>query len=215
MSLTVIIIAKVPRPGRVKRRLCPPLTHAEAASVARAALDDTIEVVARVRCDRRVLSLDQYSASLRPPGFDIVEQPDSGFAERLAAAFEVSDGPTVLVGMDTPQVTPMLIESAFATLREPDDAALGLATDGGFWLIGTARQHPRAFEHVPMSSDRTGAAQRERLQELRLRVHMLPLLRDVDRIADALHVAAAAPATRFAAVMALLDPAARTHAPAS
>jgi glycosyltransferase A (GT-A) superfamily protein (DUF2064 family) len=51
---------------------------------------------------------------------------------------------------------------------------------------------------VPMSTDRTGAVQLQRLTDAGLRVRMLPVLRDVDTVADLPAVAAAAPASRFA-----------------
>ena len=53
-----------------------------------------------------------------------------------------------------------------------------------------------------MSEPTTGAVQRARLAELGLRTALLPPLRDVDTIADARAVAAAAPHTRFAAALA-------------
>ena len=56
-----------------------------------------------------------------------------------------------------------------------------------------------------MSSPFTGAAQRARLTALGLRVADLPVLRDVDTIADAHAVALAAPHTRFAARLAELS----------
>ena len=143
---------------------------------------------------------------LRPPGYRIIEQPDGGLADRLTAACTGIDGPTVLVGMDTPQITPQIIEAALATLRDPDDAALGLAEDGGFWLVGMTRPHPGVFAGVPMSTDRTGAAQLEQLRRSGCRVHQLPVLRDVDQYEDATHVAnRAAGSPRFALALAALD----------
>ena len=56
-----------------------------------------------------------------------------------------------------------------------------------------------------MSEPTTGAVQRERLRALGLQTRELPPLRDVDEIADALAVAAAAPATRFARTLAAMD----------
>ena len=44
---TAIVIAKQPLPGRVKTRLSPELTPAQAADVAAAALRDTLDAVAR------------------------------------------------------------------------------------------------------------------------------------------------------------------------
>ena len=54
----VIVMAKSPRPGRVKTRLCPPCTAAEAAMVAAAALADTLAAVAACGAARKVLALD-------------------------------------------------------------------------------------------------------------------------------------------------------------
>jgi glycosyltransferase A (GT-A) superfamily protein (DUF2064 family) len=58
------------------------------------------------------------------------------------------------------------------------------------------------FLGIPMSTDRTGVAQRRRLEAFGLRVRALPILRDVDTIDDALAVAAEAPDSRFAAALA-------------
>jgi glycosyltransferase A (GT-A) superfamily protein (DUF2064 family) len=171
--------------------------------------------VTQVDCDQRVLFLDECVGWLRPPGYRIAQQPSGGLAKRLSAAFVDVDGPTVLLGMDTPQITPDRIEAALATLCRPDDAALGLADDGGFWAVGMTRPHPRAFEHVPMSTHRTGAAQLAQLQRVGCRVHELPVLRDVDHYADAIHVAVTAPGTRFAAALVALDISARAEALAS
>ena len=41
-DVTVIVLAKAPVAGRVKTRLCPPCTPAEAATLAEAALADTL-----------------------------------------------------------------------------------------------------------------------------------------------------------------------------
>ena len=43
---TLLVIAKEPRPGRVKTRLTPPFTPREAAALAEAALVDTLRAVA-------------------------------------------------------------------------------------------------------------------------------------------------------------------------
>jgi glycosyltransferase A (GT-A) superfamily protein (DUF2064 family) len=78
------------------------------------------------------------------------------------------------------------------------DAVLGPAVDGGYWTIGMTRPDPAAFHGVPMSSEHTCAAQRERLAELGLRTAELPVLRDVDTAADAEAVARERPETHFA-----------------
>ncbi|MFJ7996118.1 DUF2064 domain-containing protein [Streptomyces sp. NPDC096310] len=195
---TILVIAKEPRPGRVKTRLTPPFTPGEAAELAEAALADTLHTVAATPASRRVLVLDGAPGSWLPPGFDVVPQCAGGLDERLADAFARCAGPALLIGMDTPQVTPELLTVDFADC----DAYYGPAEDGGFWALGLAEPAPGLLRGVPMSAPDTGAVQRERLVAAGLRVRDLPRLRDVDTVADAHAVAALAPGGRFAAGLA-------------
>jgi hypothetical protein len=196
---TLLVIAKEPRPGRVKTRLTPPFTPREAAALAEASLADTLDAVARTPARRRVLVLEGEPGPWLPPGFDVVRQCAGGLDERLAAAFAGCDGPALLIGMDTPQVTPELLTVDFTDC----DAYFGPAEDGGFWALGLAAPDPALLRGVPMSTPFTGAEQRARLAGLRVRV--LPHLRDVDTAYDATVVARNAPGGRFAAKLARLS----------
>jgi len=200
---TLRVIAKEPRPGRVKTRLTPPFTPREAAALAEAALADTLDVVARTPARRRVLVLDGEPGPWLPSGFEVVRQCRGGLDERLAAAFAQCTGPSLLIGMDTPQVTPELLTADLTA----HDACFGPAEDGGFWALGLADPDPALLLGVPMSTPHTGAAQRARLAGLR--VQDLPPLRDVDTAHDAELVAEAAPGGRFAAELGRLTAAAR------
>ncbi|MEV7034109.1 TIGR04282 family arsenosugar biosynthesis glycosyltransferase [Streptomyces sp. NPDC093272] len=195
---TLLVIAKEPRPGRVKTRLTPPFTPAQAAGLAEASLADTLDAVAAAPAGRRVLVLDGEPGPWLPAGFDVVPQCAGGLDARLADAFAHCRGPALLIGMDTPQVTPDLLTVDFADC----DAYFGPAEDGGFWALGLADPDPALLRGVPMSTAQTGAVQRRRLVAAGLRVADLPLLRDVDTAADASAVAALAPHGRFAARLA-------------
>jgi glycosyltransferase A (GT-A) superfamily protein (DUF2064 family) len=202
---TLLVIAKEPRPGRVKTRLTPPFSPTEAATLAEAALADTLRAVAAAPAERRVLVLAGRPGPWLPPGFDVVPQCAGGLDERLAAAFAGCDGPALLVGMDTPQITPELLSVDFTGC----EAYFGPAEDGGFWALGLAEPDPGLLRGVPMSTPTTGAVQRRRLTEAGLLVRDLPPLRDVDTAADAEAVAALAPHGRFAAELARLRAAGR------
>ncbi|MBG7704410.1 DUF2064 domain-containing protein [Streptomyces sp. MC1] len=195
---TLLVIAKEPLPGRVKTRLTPPFSPAEAAQLAEASLADTLHAVAAAPAARRVLVLDGRPGPWLPPGFDVVPQCAGGLDLRLADAFARCAGPALLIGMDTPQVTPELLTVDF----EAYDACFGPAEDGGFWALGLAEPDPALLRGVPMSTRWTGAVQRRRLVAAGLRVRELPRLRDVDTAADAVAVAARAPHGRFAARLA-------------
>jgi rSAM/selenodomain-associated transferase 1 len=207
VSAALLVIAKAPVPGRVKTRLSPPCTPEQAARLAAAALVDTLAAVAAAGgpARRRVLALDGEPGAWVPPGFEVVGQRAGPFGERLAGAFADVGGPALLVGMDTPQLTPALLEAGLAALAAPGvDAVLGPALDGGYWAIGLQGPDPAVFEGVPMSVAGTGEAQRARLGALGLRTADLPPLLDVDTIEDARVVAAGAPDTAFAAALAEL-----------
>lgn len=208
-TTTLLVIAKEPLPGRVKTRLTPPYTPKEAAELAAAALADTLDTVLAAPARRRVLVLDGRPGPWLPAGIEVVPQCAGGLDERLAAAFAGCAGPALLVGMDTPQITPGLLAPALGPDAWQDcDAWFGPAVDGGFWALGLADPDPELLRGVPMSRPDTGALQRARLTGAGLKVRDLPPLRDVDTADDAGKVAAAAPESRFAATLVRLATAA-------
>lgn len=202
----VIVVAKAPFAGQVKTRLCPPLSLEQAAFVAEAALVDTLSTVVNANVLERTIVLDGDPGAWLPPPLRVILQRSGTFAERLAGAIADSFAevalPTLLIGMDTPHVQVSQIEMAARCLvRDDTDVVLGLAEDGGFWIIGTKRPVPGMFEHVEMSTASTGQQQLARLQSLGLHCRMLPVMRDVDVLADALEAAHRAPDTYFAAAL--------------
>jgi uncharacterized protein len=215
VTLGLLVLAKAPEAGRVKTRLCPPLTPPEAADLAAAALLDTLEAAAGVPGARTVVALagriaaaaraGELAAALRAVATRAQRGPDLG--HRIAAAHHATarllpGRPVLQLGMDTPQVGPALLAEAAAPLRRRGrlDAVLGPATDGGWWALGL--RDPRAaglIAEVPTSRADTGERTVHALRAAGLRVRLLPELSDVDTAADATSVAEAAPWTRFAA----------------
>lgn len=193
-------MAKEPVPGRVKTRLCPPLTAEEACRVAAAALLDTLDAVgATLAASRRVLLLDGAAGAWLPGGFEVIAQRGLGLAERLANAWSDLGQGGVQIGMDTPQVTASLLDECLETLAAPDvDAVLGMADDGGWWAIGMRTPNPMVFAGVPMSAPDTGERQLWRLRHEGLRVSLLPQLADVDTADQLSEIAECAPSGRFA-----------------
>jgi rSAM/selenodomain-associated transferase 1 len=202
-ELALVVIAKAPVAGRAKTRLCPPLRPAQAATLAEAALHDTLLAVAGTAAGRKVLVLDGKPGAWLPDGFEVLDQRPGDLAARLVGAFADVGGSALLIGMDTPQVSTRVL-AAGLDLLAGNDAVLGPTRDGGYWAIGLRRPDARVFQRVPMSTNRTGAIQAERLGDLGLHTAALPWLRDVDRFHDAVAVAAEAPTTSFARALAAI-----------
>lgn len=197
---TVVVMAKECVPGRVKTRLHPPFGLDQAARIAQAALDDTLAAVSQVDA-RRVLCVQGEVREVA--GFEQIAQVDGDLDERIAAVLDAIDTPVLLIGMDTPQVDPVLLQRALDSWAPDTDAWFGPATDGGFWLLGlrSARDLPAAargnrgdlVRGIPMSRDDTGARQRARLVGAGLRVADLPALTDIDDHDSLRNVATALP----------------------
>jgi glycosyltransferase A (GT-A) superfamily protein (DUF2064 family) len=199
MRRQLLLIAKAPVPGRVKTRLCPPCTPEQAAAVAAAALADTLDALSAAPAVRRTLVV--HGAYPAPPGWHVVAQRGEGLGERLANAFADTAQPgttTLLVGMDTPQLSLMDV---------PRGNALGLAEDGGWWALQLENPaDANVLRTVPMSTAGTGALTLAGLQQRGLSMESLPVLRDVDTAEDAHAVAALCPGSRFAHAVHTLVP---------
>ncbi|MBX3313716.1 MAG: DUF2064 domain-containing protein [Actinobacteria bacterium] len=181
----VLVLAKAPVAGRVKTRLQVRLRATEAAAVAEAALCDTLRAARSCRAVRRVLALDGEPGPWLGDGFEVVGQGEGDLSARLTVAWRSVRGPGIQIGMDTPQVTPELLDGGLDRLARPGcDAVLGPASDGGWWALGLARPVDGVFDGVPMSADDTGERQLARMRSLGLRVEMLDELGDLDRPED-------------------------------
>jgi glycosyltransferase A (GT-A) superfamily protein (DUF2064 family) len=198
MIETLIVLAKQPVPGRVKTRLMTAFTATQSATLAAAALSDTLDVAEQISAAHRVLAFDGDPTGWLRIGWSLQVQREGGLDERLCAAFDnAGSGPALLIGMDTPQ-----LRSAQVDAFDPGqyDCCLGLTQDGGYWAIGFTDPHVgrRAIENIPMSTARTGRRQLQRLHALGLRVQLLDGLIDVDTPADAQQVAELHPHSGFA-----------------
>lgn len=195
---TLIVMAKSPVAGLVKTRLTPAFTPAEAAALAEASLRDTLDTVVAAPARRRIVAWEGSRRSWVPAEVEVIAQQGDGLDERISCALQEAlhsptPGPTLLVGMDTPQ----LRVADLSLDWDGADAVLGLSPDGGYWALGLTRFHPEVVKGVPMSTDQTGRRQLERLQSLGFRTRILPMIRDVDTHADAAKVARIAPDGRF------------------
>ena len=212
----VLVLAKAPEPGRVKTRLTPPATPAEAADIAAAALLDTLDAIPTTGARTAVALTGRLARSARGAAIRsqlrrclVLPQRGRDFGDRLAHAhLDVRRlhprGPVLQIGMDTPQVTAELLTASCAPLHSGRvDGVLGMAADGGWWALGLRDpRHAAVLRSVPMSRSDTGERTLRALRVLGLRIASLPELVDVDAMRDAVQVAAMVPASRFARAVA-------------
>ena len=211
IPVTLLVVAKAPEPGRAKTRLAATIGDRVAAEIAAAALLDTLDAVAAAPVAGRVVALTgdldgaAGAAEIRDrlEAFTVIEQRGDGFADRLANAHaDAADGyPVLQIGMDTPQVTAELLASCAGRLLE-SPAVLGLARDGGWWVLGVRTPTDAdCLRAVPMSQPDTGELTLKALCDNRIDVEQLQRLADFDVVDDVAAVRdACAPGSRFARV---------------
>lgn len=184
----VYLIAKAPRPGASKTRLCPPLDTAQAAALARAFLLDSLDTVLAAGCAARIMCRDDGEcAALRALVGEVAPvalQDGHGLGDALESSFRqgLSEGfaAAAVLGADSPTLPAALIREAFAALRGGSDVALGPTDDGGYYLLAATATHPRLFRNMVWSTSSVAAVTLERCRALGLRVHLLPRWYDVD-----------------------------------
>jgi rSAM/selenodomain-associated transferase 1 len=142
--MRLVIMAKSPHLGRVKRRLGREIGDVAAIRFYRSCLAHTALRLARDPRWRTLLAIDpdcdiarRFSAL--PTGLACVKQGKGDLGRRMQRLFAgLPPGPTLIVGSDIPALRPIHIAEAFARLGRAD-AVLGRAPDGGYWLIGLKR----------------------------------------------------------------------------
>lgn len=176
--MKVIVFARAPRFGRVKRRLAAEIGDIAALAFYRRNLSRLI---------RRLRGFDVIGA-VTPDGARIehlpcIPQGRGDLGRRMANAMIRVGGPCILVGGDIPDLGARHIRQAQRALRSAD-AVFGPARDGGYYLVALRRPGLARwmFTNVRWSSPYALA---DTLRNLRhRRVALIDTLADVDRQAD-------------------------------
>jgi len=143
----LVIFARAPQAGRMKRRLGAAIGMMEADRFYRRILTAQIERMVR---DPRwtVWLFVTPDTGLAHPTWHLVPvsrrrpQRQGDLGRRMRRPFEtLPPGPVVLVGSDIPAMRAPHIARAFALLGQ-HDLVFGPARDGGFWLVGAKRLRP-------------------------------------------------------------------------
>jgi rSAM/selenodomain-associated transferase 1 len=197
----IAVMAKAPRPGRVKTRLQPALSPEAAMALSGAFLRDITE---NIRLAAREAAIDPWIA-YAPAGLEMlfngmlatgtrlvladgeIDAPDgvAGFGRSLLhaarALFARRYDAVCLLNADSPTLpTAMLVRAAQALAAPGDRVVLGPAEDGGYYIIGMKAEHATLFADIAWSTDAVAAQTRERAASLGLDLVELECWYDID-----------------------------------
>jgi rSAM/selenodomain-associated transferase 1 len=196
-SDAIAVMARLPVAGRAKTRLIPLLGAEGAAALHAALVTHTLAALAPLGLSGVATTVwvdgpESAAAVAFGSQHRFALQPDGDLGERLRAAVEAAfrDGArrVLAVGTDCPDLEKSHITAAFSALTT-SDVVLGPASDGGYYLIGFAREAwPKAADaalrEIPWSTDRTLAVTLERLSSAGFSVATLAQLDDLDEPHD-------------------------------
>lgn len=188
----LIVFTKAPVPGAVKTRLIPALGTHGAARLHSRLLERTLDTARALEHCR--IELHVGPNATHPAISDLATRApivlrsqcgtDLGARMRRALSMALeSASRAVLVGTDCPGLSTAMLEEALGAL-EGNDAVLGPALDGGYFLIGTHQPVRTLFHDIPWGTAQVLSMTRRRLRTLGWRWHELQPLRDLDRPED-------------------------------
>ncbi len=187
------VMAKAPRPGKVKTRLSPPLTPEQASELNICFLRDTTENILQVTEAGNSAGIVVYTPvgdeaafdGILPTDFQLLGQRGEGFGERLFHAcedlFACGFSAVCLIDSDSPTMPQeALLQAVTRLLLAGDRVVLGGSDDGGYYLIGLKHSHRQLFERIDWSTERVLEQTLERAREIGLQAELLPTWYDVD-----------------------------------
>lgn len=193
LSRRLIVFTRAPLVGQVKTRLIPALGDAGAARLHETLVRHCFQ--ATMRPDDWQTEL-HCSPAIEHPFFDALTQTyrlekytqsTGDLGQRMCVAIESAlerAGHVVLVGTDCPGLRAADVRAAFEALDAGNDAVIGPAEDGGYYLIGLRRVARSVFEAIPWGGNTVLDTTRSRFEDLGWSWAEVSVRWDVDRPDD-------------------------------
>ena len=192
-KFVVLLFVKLPEKGKVKSRLAHHMDEDLVLRLYENMVLDTIDMLTRGRFpfqvfftpagarDKMVKWLGHEHPLVPQAGDDLGDRMEGAFASVFAGELDEA----ILIGSDIPGLTTEVIGEAFNALLT-NDAVIGPADDGGYYLIGFRKTlfEPAIFHDMAWSTGTVFCETMAKLHEASLKVHVLPELTDVDTVED-------------------------------
>jgi rSAM/selenodomain-associated transferase 1 len=196
-STALVVMAKQPRIGFTKTRLCPPFSPQQAAEFYEAMLLDTFALVCSLPEVQLAVAITPATASgyfeqVMPQGTLLLPVAGADIGECLAQAtgalFTAGFRKVIALNSDGPSLPRDYLLQAI-NLLEKNDVVLGPGEDGGYYLIGLKSPCPELFQQINWSTSLVLKQTLARLKTLVLHVALTPIWYDVDTIQEVARLA--------------------------
>lgn len=195
-------MAKEPVPGQVKTRLCPPLTHRQAAEFYCCFLRDVFDTAQKLQAAEELKPLDVFVAyhppeaentfrTLVPAGFQLFPQAGADLSARLingfSRLFRQGYATVAVLGGDSPTLPPRDLTAGFLALENKEEnfsLAIKPSLDGGYCFLALKQFYPEIFRDIDWSTEHVGEQTLERAKESGIKWLRLAPWYDIDTVED-------------------------------
>lgn len=187
---TLLIFMRNPIFGKVKTRIAATLGDETALRIYQLLVAHTASIIRNIEATKIIYysdfvdetgPWDETCFNAKQNGADLGERMSDASKE----AFKYGLQNLVLIGTDCYDLTTDILAKAFMELRT-NDAVIGPALDGGYYLLGVKRHHPLLFDNIEWSTNKVLEETISRCVKLGLKYFLLPELSDIDEEADVL-----------------------------
>jgi uncharacterized protein len=194
MTEILIIFSRYPEAGKTKTRMIPALGAEGAAELQRKMTERTLAMAIALGASRKVAIAIHFAGGNLPLmqqwlGADLnyIPQVAGDLGQKMQSAFDLAFASghqrVVIIGTDCPDLDQAILTKAFNSLLH-HDLVLGVAEDGGYYLIGLNHPIPQLFQQIAWGTEQVLNQTSKIAQQLNLQVDYLATLADVDRPQD-------------------------------
>ncbi len=194
----LVIMAKQPRTGYTKTRLCPTFSPQQAAEFYEAMLLDTFTLGSSLDGVRLAVAFTpalsrDFFQRVTPPGTLLFPVDGADIGECLVQAtehlFSAGYSQVIALNSDGPSLPRDYLLQALSLLKDYD-VVVGPGEDGGYYLIGLCQFCAEVFQQIPWSTPHVLSQTLARAETLSLQVALTPPWYDVDTAHEAARLAA-------------------------
>ncbi|MCX8491283.1 MAG: TIGR04282 family arsenosugar biosynthesis glycosyltransferase [Cyclobacteriaceae bacterium] len=189
MKNLLIIFYRNPELGKVKTRLAKTLGDEKALAIYLTLSSHTRFITENLDIDRVIYYSNFVDTEDAWPnktfykelqnGNDLGEKMKNAFADGFTKGYER----VCIIGTDCFELSESAIKQAFDQLRT-NDAVIGSAKDGGYYLLGMKKQMPELFKNKAWSTDTVSTDTIQNFKDLGVSFAQLQVLTDVDEEKD-------------------------------
>lgn len=185
----LILFIKAPILGNCKTRIANEIGEEVALDIYTDLIEHTLSSAADLSI-RKIVFIDQphpITTSFKEKGFEVKIQEGEDLGLRMFNAFQstFNEGAdyVTIIGSDCPELVKEDIEKAFSKLHH-NDAIIGPAKDGGYYLLGLKKIIPSLFKDIPWSTAEVLNTSISRLKREHKSFYLLSEKTDIDQVED-------------------------------